>query len=299
MEFHQPVLLKETIENLKIKKNGKYIDGTVGGGGHSEAILKLNGNILGIDCDPEALDYAREHLSAACPFPDKSRELDVSWLLARGNFKDIDKIAKENNFDKVDGILLDLGVSSYQLETPERGFSFNNDSILDMRMDPDLKVTAKDLINILNKDELEKLFKKFAQEKLARRLAETIVDARRLNPIKSGLELAEIILKVKPRRGKIHPATQIFQALRMAVNDELNNLNEFLPKALQLLKTGGRLAIISFHSGEDRIVKQFLRQQEEKGIIKKIFKKPISPSFAEVRNNPRSRSAKLRVAEKV
>lgn len=295
--FHQPVLLKETIENLRIKENGKYIDGTVGGGGHSEAILKLGGNILGIDCDPEALNYARKHL-AACPVR-RIVGLNVSWRLVRGNFKDLDKIAKENNFNEVDGILLDLGVSSYQLETPKRGFSFNSDSILDMRMDPDLKVTAQDLINVLNKGELEKLFKKFAQEKLACRVAEAIVDARRLNPIKTGRQLAEIILKVKPRRGKVHPATQIFQVLRMAVNNEPNNLHEFLPKALNLLKTGGRLAIISFHSGEDRIVKQFLKQQEEKGIIKKIFKKPISPNFAEVKSNPRSRSAKLRVAEKI
>jgi len=299
MEFHSPVLLKEVIENLKIKKNGKYIDGTVGGAGHSEAILKLGGNILGIDYDPEALNYAREHLSAACPFPDESRELDASWRLVRGNFKNLGKIAKENNFQPVDGILLDLGVSSHQLETPERGFSFNSDESLDMRMDPELKVTAQDLINVLNKGELEKLFQKFAQEKRSRQLAEAIVDARSVSPIKTGRQLAEIILKVKYKTGKINPATQIFQALRIAVNDEINNLKEVLPEALKILKPGGRLAIISFHSGEDRIVKQFFRDQAEKGLIKKIFKKPLSPSFEEVKANPRSRSAKLRVAEKV
>jgi len=299
MEFHRPVLLKEVIENLKIKKNGKYIDGTVGGAGHSEAILKLGGNILGIDYDPEALNYAREHLSAACPFPDESRELDASWRLVRGNFKNLGKIAKENNFQPVDGILLDLGVSSHQLETPERGFSFNSDESLDMRMDPELKVTAQDLINVLNKGELEKLFQKFAQEKRSRQLAEAIVDARSVSPIKTGRQLAEIILKVKYKTGKINPATQIFQALRIAVNDEINNLKEVLPEALKILKPGGRLAIISFHSGEDRIVKQFFRDQAEKGLIKKIFKKPLSPSFEEVKANPRSRSAKLRVAEKV
>jgi len=299
MEFHSPVLLKEVIENLKIKKNGKYIDGTVGGAGHSEAILKLGGNILGIDYDPEALNYAREHLSAACPFPDESRELDASWRLVRGNFKNLGKIAKENNFQPVDGILLDLGVSSHQLETPERGFSFNSDESLDMRMDPELKVTAQDLINVLNKGELEKLFQKFAQEKRSRQLAEAIVDARSVSPIKTGRQLAEIILKVKYKTGKINPATQIFQALRIAVNDEINNLKEVLPEALKILKPGGRLAIISFHSGEDRIVKQFFRDQEEKGLIKKIFKKPLSPSFEEVKANPRSRSAKLRVAEKI
>jgi 16S rRNA (cytosine1402-N4)-methyltransferase len=299
MEFHQPVLLKEVIDNLKIKKKGQYIDGTLGGAGHSEAILKLGGNILGIDCDPEALTYAREHLSAACPFPDESRELDASWRLAKGNFKDLSKIAVENNFKQVDGILLDLGVSSHQLEISERGFSFNSDAPLDMRMDPELKVTAKDLINVLNKGELEKLFQKFAQESWSRRLAEAIVDARLISPIKTGRQLAEIILKVKPKKGKIHPATQIFQALRMAVNDELNNLREVLPKAIELLKPGGRLAIISFHSGEDRIVKQFFKDQEAKGLIKKVFKKTLSPSLEEIKNNPRSRSAKLRVAEKI
>lgn len=299
MEFHQPVLLKEVIENLKIKKNGKYIDGTVGGAGHSEAILKLGGNILGIDYDPEALNYAREHLSAACPFPDKSRELDASWRLVRGNFKNLGKIAKDNDFQAVDGILLDLGVSSHQLETPERGFSFNSDAPLDMRMDPDLKVTAQDLINVLNKGELEKLFQKFAQEKRSRQLAEAIVNARSISPIKTGRQLAEIILKIKYKKGKIHPATQIFQALRIAVNDEINNLKEVLPEALKILKPGGRLAIISFHSGEDRIVKQFFKDQEEKGLIKKIFKKPLIPSFEEIKTNPRSRSAKLRVAEKI
>jgi len=299
MEFHQSVLLKEVIENLKIKKNGKYIDGTVGGAGHSEAILKLGGNILGIDYDPEALNHAREHLSAACPFPDKSRELDASWRLVRGNFKDISKIAEDNNLKAVDGILLDLGVSSHQLETPERGFSFNSDAPLDMRMDPDLKVTAQDLINVLNKGELEKLFQKFAQEKRSRQLAEAIVNARSISPIKTGRQLAEIILKIKYKKGKIHPATQIFQALRIAVNDEINNLKEVLPEALKILKSGGRLAIISFHSGEDRVVKQFFKDQEEKGLIKKIFKKPLSPSFEEIKSNPRSRSAKLRVAEKI
>ena len=299
MEFHRPVLLKEVIENLKIKKNGKYIDGTVGGAGHSEAILKLGGNILGIDYDPEALSYAREHLSAACPFPDKNRELDASWRLARGNFKDLGKIAKDNGFQVVDGILLDLGVSSYQLDTPGRGFSFNSDEFLDMRMDPDLKVSAQDLINGLNKDELEKLFQKFAQEKRFRQLAKAIVDARCLAPIKTGRQLAEIILQVKFKKGKIHPATQIFQALRIAVNNEINNLKEVLPEALKILKPGGRLVIISFHSGEDKIVKQFFKDQEEKGFIKKIFKKPLSPSAEEIRSNPRSRSAKLRVAEKI
>ena len=289
--FHQPVLLKEVVEGLKVKKDGKYLDGTVGGGGHAQAILKLKGKILGIDCDSEALNHAREFLSStACP---------ASWRLVKGNFKDLARIARENDFVPVDGVLLDLGVSLYQLKTSERGFSFNLEGPLDMRMDADLKVTAADLINGLNRGELEELFWKLGEERSARRLAEAIVENRRLKPISTSQQLVEIILKVKPRRGKIHPATQVFQALRMAVNDELNNLKEALPGALEILKTGGRLAIISFHSGEDRIVKYFLREKTEEGKLIIITKKPISPNWEEIKENPRSRSAKLRIGEKI
>lgn len=288
--FHQPVLLKEVIEGLKVKKDGRYLDGTVGGGGHAQAILKLNGKILGLDCDSEALNHAREFLSTACP---------TSWRLVKGNFKDLARIAKENDFVPVDGVLLDLGVSLFQLRTPERGFSFNLEGPLDMRIDSDLKVTAADLINGLNKGELEKLFQKLGEEKLARRLAEAIVEARQLKPILTCQKLVEVILKVKPRRGKIHPATQVFQALRMAVNDELNNLKEALPAALAILKSKGRLTVISFHSGEDRIVKYFFKEKAEEGKLKMITKKPIKPSWEEIKENPRSRSAKLRVAEKI
>ncbi len=297
--FHQPVLLKEVIEALKVKKDGRYLDGTVGGGGDAQAILKLNGKILGIDYDPEALTSAREYLTTACPFPIESRGPNAAWRLVRGNFKDLAKIAEVNDFVPVDGVLLDLGVSLYQLKTPKRGFSFNLEGPLDMRMDPDLKVTAADLVNGLNKNELEKLFWKLGQERSSRRLAEAIVKARRLKPISTCQQLVEIILKVKPRRGKIHPATQVFQALRMAVNDELNNLKEALLGALAILKSEGRMAVISFHSGEDRIVKYFFKEKAEEGKLKIITKKPIKPSWEEIKGNPRSRSAKLRVAEKI
>ncbi len=297
--FHQPVLLKETVEALKVKKEGRYLDGTVGGGGHAQAILKLGGQILGIDYDPEALTSARQYLTTACPFPIKSRESNAAWRLVRGNFKGLASIAQENDFVPVDGVLLDLGVSLYQLKTPERGFSFNLEGPLDMRMDPHLKVTAADLINGLGKKELEKLFAKLGEEKMAKRLAQTIVEARRLKLILTSSQLVEIILKVKSRRGKTHPATQVFQALRMAVNDELNNLKEALPEALSILKSKGRLAVISFHSGEDRIVKYFLKEKAEEGKLKIITKKPIKPSWEEIKENPRSRSAKLRVAEKI
>lgn len=296
-EFHQPVLLNEVIEGLRVKKNGKCIDGTVGGCGHALAFLKIDSQILGLDCDPEALNHARESLSAACPAL-RSGGLKASWCLVKANFKDLAKIAQDNGFSQADGVLLDLGVSSYQLNTPNRGFSFQSDGPLDMRMDPELKVTAADLINGLGKNELKKLFQKLGEEKLAGRLAEAVVDARRLKPITTCQQLAEVVLKVKPKKGKIHPATQIFQALRIAVNDELNNLKEVLPQAIEILKPGGRLAVISFHSGEDRIVKNFLREKEEAGEIKIITKKPIVPSEDEARRNPRSRSAKLRIGEK-
>jgi 16S rRNA (cytosine1402-N4)-methyltransferase len=297
--FHQPVLLKEVIEALKVKKDGKYFDGTVGGGGHAQAILKLGGKILGLDCDPEALASAREYLTTACPSSIKNRGPNATWRLVRGNFKDLARIAQENDFVPVDGVLLDLGVSLYQLKTPQRGFSFNLAGPLDMRMDPDLKVTAADLINGLNKSELEKLFGKLGEERLARRLAGAIVEARRLKPISTCQQLVEIILKVKSRRGKIHPATQVFQALRIVVNDELNNLKEVLPGALAILKSKGRLVVISFHSGEDRIVKYFFKEKAEEGKLKIITKKPIKPSWEEIKENPHSRSAKLRVAEKI
>jgi len=288
--FHTPVLLKETIQFLNVQRGGKYIDATVGGGGHSQAILKLGGKLLAIDCDPEALKATRKYLTTACP--------GASWRLAQGNFKDLAKITKKNGFTNVDGVLFDLGVSSYQLTTPKRGFSFNLEGPLDMRMDPKLKVTAADLINGLNRGELEELFSKLGQEHYSRRLAKAIVCARRLKPIQTCGELVGIIEDAVPQRGKLHPATRVFQALRMAVNDELNNLKKALPQALELLKPGRRLVVVSFHSGEDRIAKFFLKEKELEGKLKILTKKPVRPTLKEVEKNPRSRSAKLRVGEK-
>lgn len=296
-KFHEPVLLKEVIQYLGVKKGEKYIDATVGGGGHTAAILKLGGKVLGIDCDPEAIKAARTYLASACP-PGKH----CSWRLVRGNFKDIFQIAKREGFLNVSGILFDLGVSSYQLETAERGFSFNLKGPLDMRMDPSLRVTAADLVNGLNKGELDELFSKFGQEHYSRRLAEAIIRARSLRPIKTTGELVEIInqaLPTKRRRRKLHPATRVFQALRIAVNDELNNLKKSLPQALDLLKPKGRLVVISFHSGEDRIVKQQFKAAEEHGLVRIITDKPVRPTAEEIKRNPRSRSAKLRVGEKM
>ncbi len=287
-DFHTPVLLQEVVDNLKIKRGGQYIDATVGGGGHAAAILKLGGKLLGIDCDPEAIKAARKSLASACP--------TTFWRLARGNFKNLEQIAAANGFSQVDGILLDLGVSSHQLETAERGFSFNLNGPLDMRMDPELAVTAADLVNGLNKGELTALFKKFSDEPRAGLIAEAIVKARRQAPIKTGAQLASV---VGVRQGNRHPATRVFQALRMAVNDELNNLNQVLPQAVSLLRPGGRLAVISFHSGEDRLVKNFLKDQKIAGNLMMINKKPLMATPAETAANPRSRSAKLRVGEKL
>lgn len=292
--FHKPVLLKETTKYLAVRKGEKYIDTTIGGGGHSEAILKLGGKILGIDCDPEAIKAAGRYLSTACP--------NTSWRLVQGNFVHLKSLAKENNFTQVAGVLFDLGVSTYQLGTPKRGFSFNLEGPLDMRMDPGLSVTAADLVNGLNKGELDKLFSKLSQEYHSRRIAEAICCARRLKPIKTVKELAEIIVKAKPKRSKfvrLHPATRCFQALRIAVNDELNYLKKALPQALDLLKLDGRLAVISFHSGEDRVVKQFFRKKNEAKELQILTKKPVRPTLKEVGQNPRSRSAKLRAGEKI
>jgi len=300
--FHQPVLLEETLYYLKVKKNGKYIDATLGGGGHTSAILKHGGKVLAMDCDPEAIASARKHLFFACPAPTRGKTEvgpNADWRLAQENFKNLKKTALSFGFDNVDGVLFDLGVSSHQLDTPSRGFSFKTDTPLDMRMDPDLKVKALDLINGLNKDELEKLFYKLGQENDFRRVAKAIVDARSLKPIITGQQLAVLIEKVKGRRGKIHPATKIFQALRIAVNDEINNLKEALPEALGILKPGGKFVVISFHSGEDRIVKNFLKQEQLAGNLKILTKKPVEAGVEEIKNNPRSRSAKLRAAEKI
>lgn len=293
-EYHIPALLQETIDLLKIEPGNKYIDATLGGGGHSEEIIKRGGILLGIDCDPQAIEYSRQRLEKACP----SSKPKLVW----GNFADIDTIAKQNDFNKVDGVLFDLGVSSHQLETVERGFSFNIGGELDMRMDPRLMVSAKELINVLNEGELAELFTRFGEEKFARRFAKAICSVKKIKKIETCDELAQIILKNALPRGKFdrtHPATRVFQALRIAVNDELNNLRVALPKAVEPLNSGGRLVILSFHPLEDRIAKDFFLEQEKRGILKTINDKPIVPGKKEIEANPRSRSAKARAAEKI
>lgn len=289
IEFHIPVLLSRVIGGLAVAKGGKYIDATVGGGGHTWEILKRGGRVLGIDCDPEAIKHVKN-------------KIKNDLTLVRGNFVHLKEIAEKEGFTKVSGILFDLGVSSHHLETDYRGFSFNTDAPLDMRMDPDLSVSAADLINGLNEGELDELFKKYSQEYHSRAIARAIVRARTLKPIKTCNQLAEIIIRVRGRRGRFdrtHPATRVFQALRIAVNDELNNLKQALPQAVDLLEKKGRLVVLSFHSLEDRIVKNFFKEKEAKGLLQILTKKPIRPNEEEIKVNPRSRSAKLRIAEKI
>jgi 16S rRNA (cytosine1402-N4)-methyltransferase len=291
MEFHQPVLLREVIELLNIKKDKKYIDATVGGGGHAEAILRIGGQVLGIDWDPEAVKHSKEYLEEVCP--------GTSWKIVCDSFVNLEKIAKKEGFSQVLGILFDLGVSSHQLLGQKRGFSFQKNAPLDMRMDPKLAVTAADLLKVLSKKQLYALFTKFAQENRARAIANAIVRARGLKPIKTSRELADLVVTVYDGKRKVkglHPATKVFLALRIAVNSELENLKAALPQAVSLLRPGGRLAVISFHESEDRIVKRFFKETKR---LKILFKKPITPSEEEIKINPRSRSAKLRVAGKV
>lgn len=288
---HVPVLLKQTIDLLNIKKGKKYIDATLGGGGHTAEILKRGGIVLGLDQDQEAVEKLRKRFETEI----EERKL----VVMKGNFINIENMAQETGFGKVDGILFDLGMSSDQFESG-RGFSFMKDEPLDMRMDPDLGVTAADLVNALSQKELFKLFIKLAQVERAKEISGAIVENRKLRPIKTTRELVEIIESVPSyrRQSDLHPATKVFMALRIAVNNEQENLGKALPQASGLLDTGGRLAVISFHQGEDRVVKQFFRNGQTLG-TKEINKKPIMAAANEVKSNPRSRSAKLRVGEKI
>ncbi len=283
---------------------GRYVDGTVGAGGHARGILEAcapEGELLGFDLDPQALALARETLA---PFGQRAH------LTQASNTALLETLAGLG-WDAVDGILLDLGLSSMQLDTPGRGFSFQHDAPLDMRFDPRNPVTAASLVNGLSEDDLADLLYRYGEETHGRRIARAIVRAR---PLQTTGALAAAIAATLPRRGRVHPATQTFQALRIAVNEELAALAEVLPKAVAALRSGGRLAVISFHSLEDRIVKDFFREQsrdlvnppyepiyetERKATIKEVTRKPITPSAQEVEENPRARSAKLRIAEKL
>lgn len=287
--FHTSVLLQEVLNNLSIKRGGFYIDGTLGGGGHALSILQSGGSILGIDQDQEAIDFAKNRLE------NEGFEEGKDFWIVKDNFSQIDSIIKDKGIERIDGVLLDIGVSGHQLDTPERGFSFRGGP-LDMRMDKVLSVSARELVNGLTKGELEDLFLRFGEEPRSKQYAQAIVEARKNGPISSTEDLVKII---GGRMGDgPHPATRVFQALRIVVNDELNVLSAVMPKVMNLLTSGGRLVIITFHSLEDRIVKQAFKQIDESGIGTIITDKPIAPSSEEVLLNKRSRSAKLRCIEK-
>ncbi|OUL30441.1 16S rRNA (cytosine(1402)-N(4))-methyltransferase [Nostoc sp. T09] len=282
MFSHIPVLSRELIEGLAVHSGGHYLDATVGGGGHSRLLLEaaLNVQVTAIDQDADALAAAQKYLVAY--------QNQVNFI--RSNFA-----AYEFSQGTFDGIVADLGVSSYHLDTPERGFSFRHTASLDMRMDLRQSLTAADVINDWDEAELAEIFFKYGEERLSRRIARRIVERR---PLHTTVELAEAIASCVPpkyRYGRIHPATRVFQALRIVVNDELKSLETFLDKAPNALIPGGRIAMISFHSLEDRIVKHSLRNSP---LLRVITKKPITAQEEEIAQNPRSRSAKLRIAER-
>jgi 16S rRNA (cytosine1402-N4)-methyltransferase len=306
MHPHQSVLLDEILSLFSNLDMSVFVDGTLGAGGHSSSILQNHPEIqtfLGIDQDPDALEIAADRLKS---WKNKS-------LLHKGNFSDLQAHLAFYGIEQVDGILLDLGVSSMQFDRADRGFSLQHDGPLDMRMDPDESLTAAEIVNTWSVGELGRIFRDYGEEKRWRSAARAIVEAR---PIQTTLELVEVLARVlgRPRRGKIHPSTLVFQALRLTVNREMERIENVIPQAIACLRPGGRLAVISFHSLEDRIVKTQFRyladdKEQTRGIggvfitkepkVKLVTRKPIVPSVEEIAQNPRSRSSKLRVVEKL
>lgn len=305
--YHKPVLLSETIESLDIKPDGFYIDGTAGGGGHSQAIAEklTSGRLLSIDRDPDAVQTVSERLK------------DYRCVtVVRANYSQIKEIAEKTGTCPADGVLMDLGVSSFQLDNPCRGFSYHKDAPLDMRMSKE-GVSARDLVNNLSGKQLADIIWKYGEEKNSRSIANSIVKAREKEPVETTLQLAEIVKNSVPaavRRSHGHPARKTFQALRIAVNSELDGLTEGIEAAFEVLKPGGRLAVITFHSLEDRLVKQSMAEWckgctcppdfpvcvcGKKPRAELLYKKGVTPSQEELEKNPRSRSARLRVCIKL
>lgn len=293
-KLHEAVLLKEVLALLDPKPGEVIVDATLGNGGHAQEILKRlgpQGRLIGIDQDPEAIQRAKENLQAFS---------QVDYI--QRNFSELDEILKGLNLKQVHAVLLDIGVSTEQLEEASRGFSFLKEGPLDMRMDPAQRLRARDLVNDLSQGELEKLFRTYGEERWAKRIAGTLCRERVRHPIETTGELVRIIQKAVPRRfhfGARHPATLVFQALRIRVNEELEALESALPQALQALGPHGRLAVICFHSLEDRIVKQTFRSWAREGKVQILTPKPVRSTQEEVQRNPRSRSARLRAMEKV
>jgi 16S rRNA (cytosine1402-N4)-methyltransferase len=296
-KFHTPVMLKEVLEYLNLRSGMTIVDATIGTGGHSLAILErisLKAKLVGIDRDQESLNIARGRLEN---FSDNIE-------LVYGNFSDIESILKDLEIEGIDGILFDLGVSSFQLQNAQRGFSFQAEGPLDMRLDRNSYISAYDLVNNLNEEEISSLLWTFGQERWHNRIARILVKERERHPITTTLELSNIVVCAIPARYRhfhyrIHPATRTFQAVRIAVNRELEALEQAITKSIELLRKTGRICVISFHSLEDRIVKLTFRQLANQGLIKIITPKPLSPAQGEIEANPSSRSSKLRVAQKL
>lgn len=301
---HVPVLLKESIELLDPEPGEFFIDGTVGCGGHAIEILKRvepKGKLLGIDWDEKLLKSAE--LKIRETFEKNSRDLfekDSRIILVHGNYAELPEILEEYNLSKADGLILDLGFSSEQLEKSGRGFSFQKDEPLDMRYDQREGMTAMDIVNKFSEKDLAEIFWKYGEEKFSRRIAEKILEERKKKLIKTAVELVEIIKKAVPRnydKGRIHPATRVFQALRICVNQELENLETLLKNIGKIVKNKGRVVIISFHSLEDRLVKNYFRELKKQGKAVILTKKPVTAGREEILDNPRSRSAKLRAIQ--
>jgi len=298
---HIPVLLDETLEALRVQPGRKYVDCTVGEGGHASAILEKGGKLLAIDIDPHAIAAARERLLS----------YGENAILINESFENLERICSETGFSPAQGVLFDLGMSSFQLANTSRGFSFLQDSPLDMRYSPSQELSAATIVNTYPEDELATIINKYGEERRSRQIARAIVANR---PIDTTLRLAAVVERTIGFRGKIHPATRTFQALRITVNQELRRLETALKQVANILCSGGRLVVISFHSLEDRLVKNYMRQESKdclcppevpvctcghKAVLKLITKKVIIPSPAELLANPRSRSARMRIAERV
>ena len=289
-DMHCPVLPREAIEFLNVRAGGIYIDATLGAGGHAQEILKRlgSGKLLGLDCDPQALEVAGNRLEG----------FGGKLMMQHGNFAQIDALHAASGLPPADGVIADLGLSSMQVDDASRGFSFNLPGPLDMRMDPGPEMTAADLVNHAEEGELADILFKLGEERHSRRIARAIVKAR---PYRLTTELAQVVTRAIPSRAglhQIHPATRSFMALRLAVNGELENVDQFLDRVLMILRPGGRVVIISFHSLEDRRVKQAFRHWQGEGRATILTRKVVRPGEEEVRENPRARSAKLRAAEK-
>ncbi|MFO0718972.1 MAG: 16S rRNA (cytosine(1402)-N(4))-methyltransferase RsmH [Candidatus Paceibacterota bacterium] len=295
--IHKSVLLQQSVDGLDLKKGDVFVDATLGGGGHSEAVCSITqgeATIIGIDADPKAIERSEKRLS----------KMKCKTFFKQSNFRHIDKVLSEVGINQIDKILFDLGLSSQEIQESGRGFTFQKNEPLLMTFSAELKpedLTAREIVNTWDQENIETIIKSYGEERYAKRIARMIVENRARKPIETTFDLVEIIKMATPikyHHGKIHPATRTFQALRMTVNDEVRALSEALEKAFEYLKPSGRIAVISFHSIEDRIVKHYFKKLIDEGRAERITKKPITPTTEEITENPRSRSAKLRIISK-